>query len=722
MTDTELERRVREFFDKHPRESFKSRQVGHRLHVRGEKDFQLLRDALHALVEKRVLAYARRDGYHRQTPSRGLTGVISVGKRGTASVTMSDDTLGVVQIASKYLGTALNGDTVEVALFAFPKKKKSASDQQEGEIVRIVERAHKEFVGNLEQSRSFFFVVCDNATMPRDIYVARESLNGAQPGDKVVVSLDEWKSDLQNPEGRILEVLGRTGNARIEVDAVIKAHRLPLHFPRDVEDAARAIPNEIPETLLRGRLDLRKEICFTIDPEDAKDFDDAISLQEVDAETFRLGVHIADVSAYVREGSAIDKEARRRGTSVYLVNQVVPMLPEKLSNNLCSLMPKTDRLAFSCIMDVTAKGVVKDYRIVHTIIRSKRRFTYEEVETILDGKPGDHADILHRIWAIASVLRRARTAKGSIDFNSPEAKFRFDASGLPEEIIVKRQLKSHQLVEECMLLANQTVAKHIGKRKEKQSLHPFVYRIHADPNREKLEELAVFAHNFGHTLNVSASVTSKALQKLLRDVENTPEQNVITEVALRSMAKAVYSTDNIGHFGLAFDYYTHFTSPIRRYPDLIVHRLLDEYEHGMPLPRVKFMIDELPQICISASERERVAMEAERESIKVMQAEYMKRHLGDEFDGIISGVTSFGLFIEINDLLVQGMLHVRALGDDYYMHDEKHYSLVGQRSGRIFRLGDPIRVRLARVNPERREIDFEYAESALRPKEKKKRR
>jgi ribonuclease R len=716
------EDRIRQFFDKHPRESFKSRQVAHRLNIESEKEFQLLRDALHAMVEQRVLSYVRREGYHRQAPSRGLVGTIAIGKRGAAVVLMAEENLGSVQIAPKYLGTALDGDTVEVALFALPKKKNHLSDQQEGEVVRIVKRGHTEFVGNLQQSKSFFFVVCDNATMSRDIYVPQEALNGARPGDKVVVSLEEWKSDLQNPEGRILEVLGRTGNARIEVTAVMKAHRLPLHFPKEVEEAARAIPDSIPEALLAGRLDLRKETCFTIDPEDAKDFDDAISLDVVDSDTVRLGVHIADVSAYVREGSVIDKEARLRGTSVYLANQVVPMLPEKLSNNLCSLMPKTDRLAFSCIMDLTLKGIVKDYRIVHSIIRSKRRFSYEEVEKVLDGKPGDHADILHRIWDLASVLRKARIAKGSVDFNSPEAKFHYDASGLPDEIIVKKQLKSHQLVEECMLLANQTVAKHIGKKKERQSLHPFVYRIHGDPNREKLEELAAFAKNFGHTLNVSASVTSKVLQKLLRDVEGTPEQNVITEVALRSMAKAVYSVDNIGHFGLAFDHYTHFTSPIRRYPDLIVHRLLDEYEKGMSLQRVKFLTGELPKICLQSSERERVAMNAERESVCVMQAEYMKRHLGDEFDGMVSGVASFGLFIEINDLLVEGMLHVRSLGDDYYMHDDRRYSLVGQRSGRVFRLGDPIRVKVIRVNPERREIDFEFVDTEPRTRSKKKKK
>lgn len=674
------------------------------------------------MVETKGLSHSRGSGYSRKSPSSGIQGRLSMSKQGYGYVTVASSEFGDVYIGPKSLGTALDGDTVEVALFASHRSRKDRDTKIEGEIVKVLERAHSEFVGTLEQSKNFFFVAVDDRKIPRDIYVPQESLGGAKPGDKVVVAFESWDNELLNPEGRIVEVIGRSGDSGAEVASVIKAFRLPTSFPTSVESYVRSIPETISAEEIRQRRDLRSLVCFTIDPEDAKDFDDAISIERMDGEAIRLGVHIADVSAYVKEGSVLDSEAFRRGTSVYLANQVVPMLPEKLSNDLCSLKANVDRLAYSCIMEVTTKGKMTKYEIVRSVINSKRRFTYEDVEKILDAGNGEHSDDLAKLWSLAQLLKNHRMKSGSIDFDSPEAKFRYDERGKPVEVRIKHRLKSHQLVEECMLMANQTVATHIGKGKKESDIQPFVYRIHDTPNIEKLRELSVFVEKFGHKLNVSASVSSKDLQKLLNEVKGTPEENVINEVSLRAMAKAIYSERNIGHFGLAFNYYTHFTSPIRRYPDLVVHRMLDEYSKGMSHSRREHFLAQLPEICKWSSDRERVAMDAERASVKVMQAEYMKQHLGDEFEGIISGVTNYGLYVEINDLLVEGMIHVRNIGDDYYEHDEKHYSLVGRRTGRTFRLGDSISVKVVNVNVENREIDFACIESDITSTKKRKRK
>jgi ribonuclease R len=708
MNET-IKRRAVEFFDQHPNTALKSRQVARRLGIRDEETFQALRTVLHAMVDEKTLTHTRGKGYARRSPAHGIEGTLTIFKQGHGIVKVGENPREEIYIGPKFLSTGMSGDTVEVALFAAHKKhQKNYEERREGEIVAVLKRANSEIVGTLEQSKSFFFVIPDDNTVPRDIYIPQEKTNGAQPGDKVVVKFESWESDLLNPEGAIIEIIGRAGEVSAEIKSVIKAFHLPTSFPRDVEEYVGKISDTLPEEEIACRTDLRSLTCFTIDPVDAKDFDDAISIEQLNSETFRLGVHIADVSAYVKENTPLDTEAYKRGTSVYLANQVVPMLPEKLSNNLCSLNPRVDRFAFTCFMDISVKGKVAAYSIVKSVINSKRRFTYEEVEKILDSGEGDFAGELSRLWSLAATLREKRMKNGSVDFDTREAKFRYDKSGKPIEVLIKERLKSHQLVEECMLIANQTVAKHIGLPKNNSDIAPFVYRVHDTPDIEKLRELSLFVQKFGYTLNVSSSVSSKALQKLLRDVKGTPDENVITEVALRSMAKAVYSEKNIGHFGLGFDYYTHFTSPIRRYPDLIVHRLLEEYAHGMTHARHKHFSSRLPEMCRWSSERERVAMEAERASIKVMQAEYMKQHIGDEFDGIISGVTHFGIFIEINDLLVEGMLHVRNIDDDYYTHNEKQYSLVGQRHGRTFRLGDAIRVKVARVDVENREIDFAY--------------
>ncbi|HTO94246.1 MAG TPA: ribonuclease R, partial [Bacteroidota bacterium] len=642
-----------------------------------------------------------------------IRGTLFMTRRGFGFVAI-EGTDDEIYIAPRYLHTALHSDVVEVVRFAgrpgrAGRSKGREDDRPEGEVVAILERKITTVTGRLESGRSAFFVVPDDERIARDIYVSREDSLSARPGDKVVVRLLEWTDEHQNPEGVITEVLGTAGDARVEVLSVARTFGLPEHFPPDVEREAAACSAEISRAEIDGRIDCRAITTVTIDPEDAKDFDDAVSYEPLRGGGWRLGVHIADVSHYVRPGTALDREAYARGTSVYMVNEVVPMLPERLSNDLCSLKPDVDRLTYSVFMDVDPAGTVTDYRIGKSVIHSARRFTYEEVQRVIDTGKGDHAAVILPLFQLSKVLLRRRRKNGSLDFDTGEAKFQFDAEGLPSRIIKKIRLDAHRLIEECMLLANQTVARHIGARKKEAEVRPFVYRVHDLPDPVKLRELAGFVRQFGYSLDAKNGVSSRELQKLLDRVDGSEVENVINEVALRSMAKAVYATKNIGHYGLAFSHYTHFTSPIRRYPDLIVHRLLEEYDGPVRGGRLEELRKTLPDVARQSSERERLAAEAERASVKVMQVEYMKRHVGDEFAGVITGVTNFGLFVEINDLLVEGMIPLKDLTDDYYIFDEKKYSIRGRSRGKVYRLGDPLRVQVISVDPGSRRIDFQIA-------------
>ena len=614
-----------------------------------------------------------------------------------------------IYIGPRSLHTALHGDIVEVVLFAgrAGRGRGRDDDRAEGEVVAIVERTLSTITGRLEAGRSSYFVVPDDERFGRDIYVAREDTLNAKPGDKVVVRLMEWTDENLSPEGTVAEVLGPSGDARVEVLSVARTFNLPDHFPPDVEKEAAAFGAAIGREEIARRIDCRGITTVTIDPEDAKDFDDAVSYEPLRGGGWRLGVHIADVSHYVRPGTALDREAFARGTSVYMVNEVVPMLPERLSNDLCSLRPDVDRLTYSVFMDVDPAGTVTDYTIGKSVIHSARRFTYEEVQRVIEAGKGDHAGVILPLFQLSKVLLKRRRKNGSLDFDTGEAKFQFDAEGLPSRIIKKIRLDAHRLIEECMLLANETVARHIGSRKKETEVRPFIYRVHDRPDPVKLQELAGFVKQFGFSLDAKNGVSSRELQKLLDRVDGSEVENVINEVALRSMAKAVYATKNIGHYGLAFTHYTHFTSPIRRYPDLIVHRLLEEYDRPVQGKRLEELRTMLPDIARQSSERERHAAEAERASVKVMQVEYMKRHVGDEFPGVITGVTNFGLFVEINELLVEGMIPLRELTDDYYVFDEKKYSIRGRSNGKVYRLGDPLRVQVLAVDPGTRKIDFQ---------------
>ncbi len=712
--------RILSFLARYPNQLFRAKELARRLSLKSNEEYQVLKQAIRQLQDTNRIRLVKgaRFGHH-EVPQT-VIGELHMTRQGFGFVSVEGFDEDIF-IPPRYRGMAVHGDKVEVSLFAQSSMKKEEGAKREGEIIRVVERGRMDVVGTLQRSQHFYIVIPDERKIARDIFVAKEDLNKATPGDKVVVQIESWGVGHLNPEGRIVEVLGRAGEVSAEIQSVMREFHLPREFPSSVLREVDRLPESISESAIGHRLDLRNELCFTIDPEDAKDFDDAVSLQELSDGNLLLGVHIADVSSYVKEGSELDKEALKRGTSVYFPNMVIPMLPEKISNILCSLRPNEDRLAYSVLMTVGPRGIVKEYDIQESVIRSKRRFTYEGVETILEGQGSGHGsqrdnaaivDTLHRMQELSAALTKTRMKEGSIDFETSEAKFRFDGEGNPTEIIKKLRLRSHRLVEEFMLLANQTVAKHIGLAKREEHRKPFLYRIHDVPDPDRIRELAAFVGQFGYKLHIDGGVHSKDLQKLLDQVRGTEVENVINEVALRAMAKAVYSEHNIGHYGLAFDYYSHFTSPIRRYPDLVVHRLLKEYARSASLQRHEEIGRRLPYIAKQSSAMERVSMEAERAAIKVMQVEYMKRHLGDEFDAVVSGVVRFGIFVEINDLLVGGMIHVRDLQDDYYAFDEKKYALIGQRTGKQYRLGDRVRVKVLRVDPEEREIDFGIVEQA----------
>jgi len=716
-----LKKKTLAILSQNPRTKVSLKELARHLKIKGKDEYRDLRDLIDDLDRRGVITLddRKRIGYVVERPgnkeekkqSRRVIGQLFMTKRDFGFVRI-EETGDEIFVGAKFLKNALHGDTVAVVPFAHPVTRHRGRDERtrEGEVVEIIKRGMTTLTGTLEQARHFFFVVPDDERIARDIYVAREDAMNAKNGDKVVVQLHPWEDEHVNPEGTVIEVLGPAGDARVEVMSVARTFNLPLTFPQGAQREAEQLAGTLTEEDLRGRLDYRKVVTVTIDPEDAKDFDDAVSFEALPGGLMRLGVHIADVSHYVREGSALDEEAFDRGTSVYMVNEVIPMLPERLSNDLCSLKPGVDRLTYSAIMDVSPDGKVVDYTITKSVIHSARRFTYEEVQKIIEEGKGEFAEVILPLHKLSQTLLKRRRRNGSIDFDTGEAKFRFDAAGLPTQIVKKIRLDSHRLVEECMLLANKTVAKHIGGTRAEAGARPFIYRVHDLPDPSRLTDLANFVKQFGYSLNVKDGFSSKDLQRLLDKVEGSEVENVINEVALRSMAKAIYSEKNIGHFGLAFKFYTHFTSPIRRYPDLVVHRLLEAYANGQNGEYVERMRKTLPYIAEKSSDRERVAMEAERMSVKVMQVEYMKRHVGDEFEGVIAGVTKFGLFVEINDLLVEGLIRIADLADDYYLFDEKRYSLRGRSRGKTYRLGDPVHVRVVSVNPEEREIDFSIVE------------
>lgn len=606
-------------------------------------------------------------------------------------------------VAERNSAHAMNNDKVRIAFYA-----KRRGCEAEGEVIEILQRANDTFVGTLEVEKSYAFLVTENRTLANDIFIPKDKLKGGKTGDKAVVKVTEWPDKAKNPIGQVLDILGKAGDNTTEMHAILAEFGLPYVYPQSVEKAADKIPAEISAEEIARREDFRKVTTFTIDPKDAKDFDDALSIRPLKDGLWEVGVHIADVTHYVKEGSIIDKEAEKRATSVYLVDRTIPMLPERLCNFICSLRPNEEKLAFSAIFDITEKGEVRDSRIVHTVIESDRRFTYEEAQQIIETKEGDFKDEILMLDTIAKALREKRFTAGAINFDRYEVKFEIDEKGKPISVYFKESKDANKLVEEFMLLANRTVAEKIRKAPKGKKPKVLPYRIHDLPDPEKLDNLAQFIARFGYRLRTSGTKTdvSKSINHLLDDIQGKKEENLIETVSIRAMQKARYSTHNIGHYGLAFDYYTHFTSPIRRFPDMMVHRLVTRYmDGGRSVSETKY-----EDLCDHSSNMEQIAANAERASIKYKQVEFMSERLGQTYDGVISGVTEWGLYVELNENKCEGMIPIRDLDDDYYEFDEKNYCLRGRRKNRIYSLGDAITVKVARANLEKKQLDFALVE------------
>ena len=692
-----LTEEVLEFFNRHPTKSYNYKQVSSQLNIRNKHKRRLVMDTLAELERKEYLDEVKTGKYKIKLKTSNLEGRIEFTSEGVGYL-ISDEIDHEVYIFGKNLNHALPGDKVRVRLFAHQKNK-----ALEGEVIQILERAKVQFVGTVSRSKNFAFLVTASRRVPYDIFIPLKKLQDARNGQKAIARITDWPEKVNNPFGEIVEVLGDPGDNEVEMHAILAEFDLPYDFPESVENAANKIPDHIPEEEYNTRRDFRDVRTFTIDPEDAKDFDDALSVRKLKDGLWEIGVHIADVTHYVKPNTILDQEGFERGTSVYLVDRVVPMLPEKLSNNVCSLRPNEDKLCFSAVFKMDDQSNILDQWFGKTLINSDRRFNYQEAQEVIDRQREEFRDEILKLNELARKLRDERFKHGSIAFERVEVKFLLDEIGSPTGVYFKEHGESNELIEEFMLLANRKVAEYIGKVPEGKKPNTFVYRVHAKPDKDKLETFADFVEKFGYSINMKNNKTiTRSINEVLEKVEGRKEQNVIETLAIRSMAKAEYSTKNIGHYGLAFDYYTHFTSPIRRYPDMMVHRLLSRYlEDGKSAPQKKF-----EDMCEHASDMEKLAENAERASIKYKQVEFLKDRIGEDFEGIISGVMEWGIFVELNDSKCEGLVHIRDIDDDFYIHDESNYRIIGQSNGKKYQLGDPVRVKLIRADLEKKQIDF----------------
>ncbi|MBA7529467.1 Ribonuclease R [subsurface metagenome] len=700
MNKTSLKKNILGVFANNSSKTYNHKQLAGQLLIKSSQEKELIQSALSELNTEGYLEEVYKGKFKLKSKGGYIIGKIEITANGYGFV-ISDTIDEDVFVSQKNLHHALNSDTVKVCLFARKKKR-----NPEGEVVEVLERARDTFVGTIEILDKYAFCIPDNRQMPYDIFIPLDKLQKAQNGQKVHVKITGWPEKAKNPFGEIIEVLGSPGENETEMHSILAEFGLPYKFSSDVEQEAEKIKEQITQQDYKERKDFRQITTFTIDPEDAKDFDDALSLRKLSNDNWEVGVHIADVTHYVRPKTLLEEEVYSRATSVYLVDRVVPMLPERLSNNICSLRPNEEKLCFSAVFELDKNANLLDEWFGKTVIFSNHRFTYQEAQQRIDTGEGDFAKELLVLNYLAQKLRKERFNNGAISFEREEVKFDIDEKGKPLEIKFIEHDLSNELIEEFMLLANKRVSSFIGDKKEKKERKTFVYRIHDKPNQEKLQKFASFIRKFGHNIMLTDTMNlSTTLNKVLNTVKGKPEQNIIETLAVRSMAKAAYSVINIGHYGLAFKYYTHFTSPIRRYPDMMVHRMLYDYMNG----GTSKSKNKYENRCRHSSDMEQRAVEAERASIKYKQVEFMQDKLGKEFDGIISGVTEYGIFVEIIENKCEGMVSTRDMLDDLYEYDEDNYSLNGRHTGNKFQLGDPVKVIVLRANLAKKQLDFALA-------------
>jgi ribonuclease R len=690
-------------FKNSPKDVFNYKQVSTKIgDLNSVQKLQVV-DILYDLAENNFISEIDRGRYRFNDWGTTLVGTFARRQSGKNSFIPEDGSTPIF-VAERNSGRALDGDKVKVQLFA-----KRRGQEPEAEVIEVLESKPHILTGKLEVFKNIAFLNTEgDKTLACDIFIPKEKLKGGKHGDKAVVKITHWPEGAKNPRGEILDILGKAGENNAEMHAILAEYGLPYKYPENVEKAADKIPAEISKKDMEEREDFRNVLTFTIDPKDAKDFDDALSARQLENGNLEVGVHIADVTHYVKPNDIIDKEAYERATSVYLVDRTIPMLPERLCNQICSLRPNEEKLCFSVVFEMNDKAEVVKHRIARTIINSDRRYTYEEAQQIIETGEGDNKEAILALDALAKKMRERRFKAGAISFDRYEVRFDIDETGKPIGTYIKVSKDANKLIEEFMLLANETVATYVGRVPKGRPKKTFVYRIHEKPDPEKLDKFSKFVSRFGYKLRTEGKQTdiSKGINRLLDDVSGKPEENLVETLAIRSMQKAYYSTENVGHYGLAMDYYTHFTSPIRRYPDMMVHRLLERYMAGGRSASK----DKYEDNCKHCSEMEVIASNAERSSIKYKQVEFLSDKIGQVFDGVVSGVTEWGLYVELDANKCEGLVPIRDLDDDYYDYDEDNYCLVGRKKNRTYRLGDPITVKIAKADLEKKQLDFALVE------------